>query len=61
VNNAGVFEYKDAFYGERGQLGDEDTAESIGDGGINADKRKRAVKWLTRMELYAKILSVSIR
>lgn len=57
LNDGGIVIHKDEFDSDRRYFGNEDAAECIGNGGIEADERKGRIEWIVFVELDSEILS----
>ena len=60
LHERGIVEDEDLFDGERGDLGEEDAAEGIGDGGVNADEREGRVERFELVKGDAQTLRLSV-
>ena len=57
LDDGGVVVDEDEFDGERGDFGDEDAAEGISEGGVDADEGERGVEGCIFMEVDVEVLS----
>lgn len=56
LDNGGVLDDVDILNGERGELSDQDAAEGVGDGGVNADERELGLELVVLVEFDAEVL-----
>ena len=60
-HDGGVVVDVDVFDGEGGDLGEEDAAEGVGDGGIDVDEGKGGFEGQVAVELYLEGLVLGVR